>query len=161
MEYVIGFLSLLVLASIILVGFINWAVGIGTLIAFAVAVWVYRDAQKREMKNAFGWAAGVFLVLIIFFPAYMIFRKEKPGGEATMEQCEKCGVTFMGGPKFCPNCGTPLQKKEETTPSQNGKKEPVEDAKIVIEDKKENISVNDNETTSSEAGKEKEDTENK
>ena len=91
----------------------------------------------------------------------MISRKEKPGGEATMEQCEKCGVTFMGGPKFCPNCGTSLQKKEKTTPSQNEKKEPVEDAKIVTEDKKENISASNNETTSSEVGKEKEDTGNK
>ncbi|HBH47334.1 MAG TPA: hypothetical protein DDX98_01760 [Bacteroidales bacterium] len=47
---------------------------IGIIIALVVAILVAKDAQKRGM-NAWAWAFGVFLLLIVFLPLYFILRK--------------------------------------------------------------------------------------
>ncbi len=47
---------------------------IGLLIAAAVGVWVYNDAQKHGLSNAWVWGVGVFLLLIVVLPAYFIVR---------------------------------------------------------------------------------------
>lgn len=49
---------------------------IGIFIALAIGIAVGQDAKKRGM-NAWGWGIGVFLLLIIFLPAYFITRKPK------------------------------------------------------------------------------------
>jgi hypothetical protein len=48
----------------------------GILIALLIAVAVYNDAKPRGME-ALPWAAGVFLLMIIFLPLYFILRKPK------------------------------------------------------------------------------------
>jgi len=47
---------------------------IGVIIAALVAVFIYSDATKRGM-NGIGWAIGVFLLMIVFLPIYLIVRK--------------------------------------------------------------------------------------
>jgi nitrate reductase NapE component len=53
--------------------------GNGTVVGFIgliiATVWVYQDASSRGMKGAGGWAAGVFLLFIIFFPLYFFQRR--------------------------------------------------------------------------------------
>ena len=49
---------------------------IGIFIAAIVAFFVADDASKRGM-NAWGWAFGVFCLLIIVLPIYFIVRKPK------------------------------------------------------------------------------------
>jgi hypothetical protein len=56
---------------------------IGFLIAGAIAFWVYSDAKKRGM-NAAGWAAGTFLLCIVFLPLYLIMRKPVVTGPVGM-----------------------------------------------------------------------------
>jgi hypothetical protein len=56
---------------------------IGFLIAGAIAFWVYSDAKKRGM-NAAGWAAGTFLLCIVFLPLYLIIRKPVVTGPVGM-----------------------------------------------------------------------------
>ena len=52
---------------------------IGLLIAAAVAVWVYVDAKKRgyKMLPAVGWMMGVFLLMIVVLPIYLIMRTKQ------------------------------------------------------------------------------------
>jgi hypothetical protein len=46
-----------------------------SLVVGGVAAWfVYTDAKTRGM-NAGGWAAGAFLLCIVFLPLYLIMRK--------------------------------------------------------------------------------------
>ena len=47
---------------------------IGGLIAAAVGIWVATDANKRGMNGVL-WGIGVFLLLIVFLPIYLIVRK--------------------------------------------------------------------------------------
>jgi hypothetical protein len=47
---------------------------IGVIIA---AVWVSRDAKSRGMENPETWAAGVFLLFIVFFPLYFFKRRPR------------------------------------------------------------------------------------
>jgi len=56
---------------------------IGFLFACAFAFWVYSDAKKRGM-NAAGWAAGTFLLCIVFLPLYLIMRKPVVTGPVGM-----------------------------------------------------------------------------
>lgn len=46
----------------------------GMLIALVIAIVVGQDAKKRGM-NSWGWGIGVFLLLIVFLPIYLIVRK--------------------------------------------------------------------------------------
>jgi hypothetical protein len=49
---------------------------VAILIALLIAVAVYNDAKPRGME-ALPWAIGVFLMMIIFLPLYLILRKPK------------------------------------------------------------------------------------
>jgi hypothetical protein len=44
-----------------------------------VCVWVYRDARPRydTFLMPLSWAVMVFLALIVFLPAYLLFRPAK------------------------------------------------------------------------------------
>ena len=54
------------------------AAAIGLLIALAIGVWVALDAQKHDMRMPVLWGVGVFLLLIVFLPAYFIVRHGHP-----------------------------------------------------------------------------------
>lgn len=100
------------------------------LILFAVSVWVYRDAVSRGYTSgsALLWSIGVFALLIIFLPIYLITRKPrvertdfsndsyrsgpmKVGESSTyVDQllCSQCGSEISSNFTHCPYCGTRL-----------------------------------------------------
>lgn len=51
--------------------------GVGLIGLIIAAVWVYRDAASRGMQGAAAWAAGVFLLFIVFFPLYFVRRRPR------------------------------------------------------------------------------------
>ena len=87
---------------------------IGIVIAGFVAFWVYGDAQKRGNSGA--WAFGVFVMMIIFLPLYLIVRNPLPAPvyfAPTMAAwnasfCPACGTYSTPGSAFCGHCGAKL-----------------------------------------------------
>ena len=97
---------------------------LGMLIAVVIAAFVASDARKRGMEPV-GWFIGVFLLLIIFLPAYLIVRKpllpqyqpqwpvpQQPPSPiltalTTPSLCPHCGKYYAGKGSFCPMCGKP------------------------------------------------------
>ena len=47
---------------------------LGLIIALVVGILIGQDAEKRGM-NGLGWGLGVFLLMIVFLPVYLIVRK--------------------------------------------------------------------------------------
>lgn len=89
------------------------------IINLLVALWVFYDAQKRgfTLGKSLLWAIGVFFLLIIFLPLYLIVRQKKvrwrtgeghPYSSAT-KICFYCGKPYTGEPEHCPNCGQNLK----------------------------------------------------
>ena len=83
-------------------------------------MWVFYDSQKRWYTVSRGllWAAGVFLILIVFLPLYLAARKKKgrmqaAGREAsappTLSLCFYCRQGYEGNPTVCPHCGQNLK----------------------------------------------------
>ena len=52
---------------------------LGILIALGVAIWVYRDARDRGLSliDSLGFAIGVFALMIIVLPLYLMNRPPK------------------------------------------------------------------------------------
>ena len=48
----------------------------GICIAFGTSIWVYKDAKKRGNTQPILWALGVFMLLIIFLPLYLLYRNK-------------------------------------------------------------------------------------
>lgn len=68
--------------------------------AVFVVVFVYRDAQKRDM-NAIGWALIAVLVpLFLGLIMYLLCRKP-----LVEMQCPQCGAGVTPQTKVCPQCG--------------------------------------------------------
>ena len=84
---------------------------IGLILAGFVAHWVYGDATKRG--NAAGlWAFGVFILMIIFLPLYLVMRNPLPMlayyppiPSMAPVLCSGCGRYSASGTVFCPHCG--------------------------------------------------------
>ena len=83
---------------------------IGVLIAFFVAFWVYNDAKERGSSSPLGWSIGVFLLLIVFLPLYLIMRPAKKIVISNPQLCKFCGKYYESNPDFCPNCGKNLKE---------------------------------------------------
>ena len=82
------------------------------IIPLIVSIWVYSDAKKRGKSDgsAFVWALGVFLLLIIFLPIWLLSRPRLPEEICAKnpQLCTHCGKYYEGLPLFCPNCGTKI-----------------------------------------------------
>jgi len=89
-------------------------------INLVAALWVFFDSQKRGYSVGKGllWAIGVFFLLIVFLPLYLISRKrrerlaaraEEPQPFITLTPCFYCGRSYEGDPKTCPHCGQNLK----------------------------------------------------
>lgn len=92
---------------------------VGLAIAAGIAFWVYSDALKwGYSKNAaIGWSVGVFLLMIVFLPFYIVTelrrarRQLGPKQSAAMSTaCEYCSKSYFGAPNYCPHCGHLVRK---------------------------------------------------
>jgi hypothetical protein len=65
---------------------------------------VYTDARNRGLSEpkSYAWAFGVFMLLFVFLPVWLIARPKKPKGV-----CPKCGGSYTNE-RFCPNCGAQI-----------------------------------------------------
>jgi hypothetical protein len=90
------------------------------LIHLLVALWVFYDSQKMGYTVWRGllWAIGVFLVLILFLPLYLVARKKRQrlltqAGQTPKffpkTSCFYCGQRYEGDPPICPHCGQNLK----------------------------------------------------
>ena len=80
---------------VIIIWFILWII---------VAIWVYRDAEKRG-KNKVLWFIIVILIGIIGLIIWFVTRGnviEKAGGR----KCSHCGRKIPEDAMVCPYCGT-------------------------------------------------------
>jgi len=87
---------------------------LGLIIPLVIAIWVGIDAKKRGYSSAtaFLWFLGVWLVLIVFLPLYLILRSRRsspPLNERDVGVCPYCGRLFKDSPNFCPYCGERLR----------------------------------------------------
>lgn len=85
---------------------------IGFIIAILLGVWVYKDAEKRypEKSSAPGyWALGTILLLIVFFPLYLIFRPKKIK-EKTDTSISSFNKTNLQDANFCSKCGSKIER---------------------------------------------------
>lgn len=88
------------------------------LLSLIASLWVFFDSQKRGFTIARGllWAVGVFFLLIVFLPLYLVARKkkEKEVRAAKPERspdhfCFYCRKAYAGQPGVCPHCGQNLR----------------------------------------------------
>lgn len=102
---------------------------IGFLIAILAAYWVFSDSRKHghESTTALLWAAGTFLMMIVFLPLYLIFgRKPKittSRGDTVIDidavpveetmYCPMCASKVKEDFKTCPYCSHTLKPKCE------------------------------------------------
>ena len=90
--------------------------GFGVLIALFVGVWVMIDATRRG-KDGFGafiWGFGVFMILCLFLPLWLIFRPPLLGQEELWRDqplstdsfyCPSCGQQTSMDRAYCEHCG--------------------------------------------------------
>lgn len=90
---------------------------ISFLIPLLAGFWVYVDAKERGRTDgqAFLWALGTFLALIIFLPLwfYIRWRDDK---EKKILHCMSCKRSFKDIPwaSYCPYCGSKIEDTERS-----------------------------------------------
>jgi endogenous inhibitor of DNA gyrase (YacG/DUF329 family) len=82
----------------------------------AVIVWVYRDAERRNM-NGILWALLVLIGNLIGLLIYLILRSDSglapPLGtrtETATKPCPSCGKQVEIHAVYCPQCGAKMEK---------------------------------------------------
>lgn len=82
------------------------------VVVILVAVWVYRDAEERDMNGVL-WLIVVILTNVIGLIIYLVVRADHPKtkeGSATEGGpsgpfCPNCGERLSEGDRFCSSCG--------------------------------------------------------
>lgn len=70
----------------------------------AVGVYIYRDANKRNMNGTF-WLLIICVSFFVGTVIYLIVRNDESAVE-----CPNCKTVVKGNNAFCPKCGTEVKK---------------------------------------------------
>ncbi len=101
------------------------------IIPLIIAWWVATDARKRGYSQSASliWFLGVWLVLIVFLPLYLILRpktprqSDSPQSESPLSDtpqsesrgktriCPYCEKLYQGDISYCPYCGQKLDEE--------------------------------------------------
>ena len=84
----------------------------GLGVAGLVATWVVFDSRRRGVSSfvAMNWGIGVFLLLIVFLPLYLIARsKQSSVADQASTSCQYCGLNNAGNPFYCNHCSKQLR----------------------------------------------------
>lgn len=86
---------------------------VSLVVLVLLAVWVYRDAEERDMNGVL-WLLVVLLTNVIGLIIYLVVRADHPKqtGEGRQQEgqpqgpfCPSCGERLTEGDRFCSNCG--------------------------------------------------------
>jgi hypothetical protein len=85
---------------------------IALFVAAAVSIWVYMDAKKNNYSTqmSIGWMLGVFMLMIVFLPFYLIVKAKRAKRPVMSTACEHCSKVYFGSPNYCPHCGHLVRK---------------------------------------------------
>ncbi len=85
---------------------------IALFVAAGVSIWVYMDAKKNNYSTqmSIGWMLGVFLLMIVFLPFYLIVKAKRAKCSVISTVCEYCSKAYFGSPNYCPHCGYLVRK---------------------------------------------------
>jgi hypothetical protein len=85
---------------------------IALFIAAGVSIWVYMDAKKNNYTTpmSIGWMLGVFMLMIVFLPFYLIVKAKRAKHPVISTACEHCSKVYFGNPNYCPHCGHLVRK---------------------------------------------------
>jgi hypothetical protein len=83
---------------------------IALFIAAGVAIWIYMDAKKNNYSTpaSIGWMLGVFILMIIFLPIYLVM-KAKRAKRPVISTSSEHNINNTGvydGSISCIKCGT-------------------------------------------------------
>ncbi len=84
------------------------------IVPLFIALWVASDAKKRGYRRGqiIGWFLGVWFLLIVFLPLYLILRSRSAKSIRSTTGpgvCPYCGNLYRGKVTFCPYCGQKLE----------------------------------------------------
>ena len=92
------------------------AQSLGVFIAGCVALWVVLDAMRHGKSRAvaMSWGAGVFLLLIVFLPLYLVLRDKTQTAplQTAAAPCRYCGLAVPANADYCPHCSKQLKGSE-------------------------------------------------
>lgn len=87
------------------------AIPIALLVAYIVAlVWVYRDADVRNMNPIVWLLIALFVPFPIGFIIYLVVRTNPTSGTAKVIRCKNCNHSIDATSNVCPYCGYPVRK---------------------------------------------------
>ncbi|MEF8848600.1 MAG: zinc ribbon domain-containing protein [Candidatus Thermoplasmatota archaeon] len=98
-----------------LAGFLCMIPVIWLVVAILIAVWVYKDAEKRDSSGAL-WLIIVIVTGIIGLIVWLVVRppiggeKKKSEEDKPERRCPSCGRVIPEDAKVCPYCGNKFEQ---------------------------------------------------
>ena len=91
---------------VILLSLLIVLLGIGLCVGMVLYVWL--DAQKKDVPNAGWWALGTLMTGPFGFIAYLVDRPA-----TRVVTCWFCGETILDTDHRCPFCSRPRRNRED------------------------------------------------